>query len=95
MMSAAAQRRNDDDDERKDAIKIRRRTPTMQEQESPTLMEHHLRRIAREACEEMEQETVSFRFIYLKRAMRCSNEYFVRAKDPKYLVDQIFRSAID
>jgi len=40
MMSAAAQRRNDDDDERKDAIKIRRRTPTMQEQESPTLMEH-------------------------------------------------------
>jgi hypothetical protein len=29
----------------------------MQEQESPTLMEHHLR---------MEQETVSFRFIYLK-----------------------------
>ena len=41
----------------------------MQEQESPTLMEHHLRRIAREACEEMEQETVSFRFIYLKRAM--------------------------
>jgi len=32
-------------------------------------MEHHLRRIAREASEEMEQETVSFRFIYLKQAM--------------------------
>jgi hypothetical protein len=41
----------------------------MQEQESLTLMEHHLRRIAREACKEMEQETMSFRFIYLKQAM--------------------------
>jgi hypothetical protein len=28
-----------------------------------------LRRIAREACKEMEQETMSFRFIYLKQAM--------------------------
>ncbi len=37
----------------------------------------------------MEQETVSFRFIYLlsNEQMGCPNEYFVRAKDLKYLVD--------
>ena len=41
----------------------------------------------------MEQDTV----IYLSKAsngqMGCSNKYFVRVKDPKYLVDQIFVSA--
>jgi hypothetical protein len=66
----------------------------MQEQESPTLMEHHLRRIAREACKEMKQETASFRFIYLKRAMdRWGARTDILLE--RNLVNQIFRSAID
>jgi len=51
MMSTAAQKRqhkDDDDDECGGAIKIWRRTPMMQEQESPTLMEHHLRMYRRQ-----------------------------------------------
>jgi hypothetical protein len=51
MMSTAVQKRwhkDDDDDEHGGAIKIWWRTPTMQEQESPTLMEHHFRMYPRQ-----------------------------------------------